>query len=43
MGVFSANSSQGISRSRDKLRCLQILSRKGVWLPITGFAPFRYR
>lgn len=38
MGVLSANDSQGISRSRDKLRCLQILSRKGVGLPVTGFA-----
>ena len=25
MGVFTANASQAISRSRDKLRCLQIL------------------
>ena len=38
MGVFSANSSIAISRSRDKLRCLQILSRKGIGLPVTGFA-----
>lgn len=38
MGVFSANESQAISRSRDKLRCLQILARKGVGLPVTGFA-----
>jgi ribosomal protein S6--L-glutamate ligase len=38
MGVFSANSSQAIARSRDKLRCLQLLSRKGVGLPVTGFA-----
>lgn len=38
MGVFSANESQSISRSRDKLRCLQILARKGVGLPVTGFA-----
>ena len=38
MGTFSANSSLGISRSRDKLRCLQLLSRKGVALPVTGFA-----
>ena len=27
-----------ISRSRDKLRSLQLLSRKGVGLPVTGFA-----
>ncbi|MEQ8381584.1 MAG: 30S ribosomal protein S6--L-glutamate ligase [Coleofasciculus sp. A1-SPW-01] len=38
MGVFVANESQAISRSRDKLRCLQILSREGVGLPVTGFA-----
>lgn len=38
MGVFSLNSSLGITRSRDKLRALQLLSRKGVGLPITGFA-----
>ncbi len=38
MGVFSANESQAISRSRDKLRCLQILARAGVGLPVTGFA-----
>lgn len=38
MGGFSANTSQAISRSRDKLRSLQILARKGVGLPVTGFA-----
>ncbi len=38
MGVFSPNASQAISRSRDKLRSLQILAREGVGLPITGFA-----
>lgn len=38
MGVYSVNDSIAISRSRDKLRSLQILSRKGVGLPITGFA-----
>lgn len=38
MGVFSANESQAISRSRDKLRCLQILARDGIGLPVTGFA-----
>ena len=38
MGVFSANESQAISRSRDKLRCLQILARAGIGLPVTGFA-----
>ncbi|MBD2395574.1 30S ribosomal protein S6--L-glutamate ligase [Cyanobacterium aponinum FACHB-4101] len=38
MGVFSANESQAISRSRDKLRCVQILAREGIGLPVTGFA-----
>ena len=38
VGVFSANESQAISRSRDKLRCLQILAREGISLPVTGFA-----
>jgi ribosomal protein S6--L-glutamate ligase len=38
MGVMSANSSVGISRSRDKLRALQILAREGVGMPVTGFA-----
>lgn len=38
MGVFTPNESQAISRSRDKLRCLQILSRQGIGLPVTGFA-----
>jgi len=38
MGVYSVNESQAIARSRDKLRCLQLLSRKGIGLPVTGFA-----
>jgi ribosomal protein S6--L-glutamate ligase len=38
MGVFSANESQAISRSRDKLRSLQIMAREGIGLPVTGFA-----
>lgn len=38
MGTFSVNESQAISRSRDKLRSLQILSRDGVGLPRTGYA-----
>lgn len=40
MGVFSLNESVAISRSRDKLRALQLLSRKGIGLPVTGFAHF---
>jgi len=38
MGVFSANGSQGIQRSRDKLRSFQLLSARGIGLPVTGFA-----
>jgi ribosomal protein S6--L-glutamate ligase len=38
MGAYSVNESVAISRSRDKLRALQLLSRKGIGLPITGFA-----
>ncbi len=38
LGVFPVNESVAISRSRDKLRSLQLLSRKGIGLPITGFA-----
>tara|TARA_R110000868_G_scaffold410505_4_gene698854 strand:+ start:99527 stop:100432 length:906 start_codon:yes stop_codon:yes gene_type:complete len=38
MGTFSVNESVAITRSRDKLRSLQLLSRKGVGLPRTGFA-----
>ena len=38
MGVFSLNESVAISRSRDKLRSLQLLARKGIGLPVTGFA-----
>ncbi|WP_188152196.1 30S ribosomal protein S6--L-glutamate ligase [Teredinibacter waterburyi] len=38
MGTFCVNESVAISRSRDKLRSLQLLSRKGVGLPRTGFA-----
>ncbi|MBC7714093.1 MAG: 30S ribosomal protein S6--L-glutamate ligase [Rhizobacter sp.] len=38
MGVFSLNESVAIARARDKLRSLQLLSRKGLGLPVTGFA-----
>ncbi|MBV7317544.1 30S ribosomal protein S6--L-glutamate ligase [Shewanella sp. NIFS-20-20] len=38
MGVYAANESIAIARSRDKLRALQLLSRKGVGMPVTGFA-----
>lgn len=38
MGTFCVNESVAISRSRDKLRSMQLLSRKDVGLPRTGFA-----
>lgn len=38
VGTFCINESVAISRSRDKLRSLQLLSRKGIGLPRTGFA-----
>jgi ribosomal protein S6--L-glutamate ligase len=38
MGTYPLNESVAISRSRDKLRSMQLLSRKGIGLPITGFA-----
>ncbi len=38
MGTYVLNDSVSITRSRDKLRSLQLLSRKGLGLPITGFA-----
>jgi ribosomal protein S6--L-glutamate ligase len=38
MGVLCVNDSIAITRARDKLRSLQLLSKKGIGLPITGFA-----
>lgn len=38
IGSYPLNESVAISRSRDKLRSLQLLSRKGIGLPNTGFA-----
>ncbi|MCB0411845.1 MAG: 30S ribosomal protein S6--L-glutamate ligase [Bdellovibrionales bacterium] len=38
MGVYCVNESVAISRSRDKLRAMQILSRKGIGMPVTGCA-----
>ena len=38
MGVYSVNESVAITRSRDKLRAIQLLSRRGIGLPVTGFA-----
>jgi ribosomal protein S6--L-glutamate ligase len=38
MNTFSVNESVAISRARDKLRSMQLLSREGIGLPVTGFA-----
>ena len=38
MGVFPANDSQAIAKSRDKLACLQLLSRHDIAIPATAFA-----
>ncbi len=37
-GIFALNGAVAITRSRDKLRCLQMLSEKGVPMPVSGFA-----
>ena len=38
MGVYSVNESVAISRSRDKLRSMQLLSGKEIGIPTTAFA-----
>jgi ribosomal protein S6--L-glutamate ligase len=38
MGVYSLNESVAITRARDKLRALQLLARRGIGMPRTGFA-----
>ncbi|WP_049723695.1 30S ribosomal protein S6--L-glutamate ligase [Gilvimarinus polysaccharolyticus] len=38
MGVYCLTESVALGRSRDKLRALQLLSRKGVGMPRTSFA-----
>jgi ribosomal protein S6--L-glutamate ligase len=38
LGVYPVNESVAITRARDKLRSLQLLARKGIPLPVTGFA-----
>ena len=40
MKIFTATESQALVRSRDKLRCLQILSRAGLDLPKTVFSNY---
>jgi ribosomal protein S6--L-glutamate ligase len=37
MGTFPVNESTAITRSRDKLRSLQLLARAGIGLPVTAF------
>jgi len=38
MGVYCLNDSESVARSRDKLRCLQILSKNGIRIPATCFS-----
>ena len=38
MGIYAINESIAIARSRDKFRSLQLLARKGIPMPLTGFA-----
>lgn len=38
MGVYCVNESVAITRARDKLRSLQLLSRKNIGIPVTSFA-----
>ena len=38
MNVYSVNESVAISRSRDKLRSMQLLARRDIGMPVTGFA-----
>ncbi len=38
MNVYPLNESVAITRSRDKLRATQLLARRGIGLPVTGFA-----
>ena len=38
MGIYTVNASIAIARSRDKFRSLQLLARKGIPMPLTGFA-----
>ena len=37
-GIYSINESLAITRSRDKLRAHQLLSKKNIGMPITGFS-----
>lgn len=38
IGAYPVNESVAITRSRDKLRAHQLLARRGIGMPVTGFA-----
>ena len=38
MGTYSLTESVALGRSRDKLRALQLMSRKNIGMPVTSFA-----
>ncbi|EKD73932.1 MAG: hypothetical protein ACD_45C00139G0001 [uncultured bacterium] len=38
MNIFCVNNATAITRARDKLLSIQLLSKKGIGLPVTGFA-----
>lgn len=38
MGVYTVNSSAGVTQSRDKLFALQLMLKNGINIPTTGFA-----
>lgn len=38
MGIYAVNESVAIARSRDKLRSMQLLARRDIGMPVTGFA-----
>lgn len=38
MGVYAVNESVAITRARDKLRSMQLLARRDIGMPVTGFA-----
>ena len=37
MGVYTPSPSDAVLRARDKLRCLQLLARQGLAMPVTAF------
>lgn len=37
MGVYTPSPSDAVLRARDKLRCLQLLAREGLAMPVTAF------